>query len=259
MFEKNRIASIGLIAVTVGLLVFLGRAPVLEPWRERMTDVITPLLAKVHASADAVRAVFGGPQGERIRALEAERARLLAEVAGGEGLRRENETLRAALKLREVGDSRAIASRVVGLLREGRDEFLILDRGARDGIGVGNIVIDANQVLGGTIVEVGDRTSRMILLTSASRSIEISVPRIDLRAIARGNNSRELVIELVPNTADLKEGDRIVASPRVTGGRPLLVGEIREVAAAEHQTFKTVRAVHLFDPSIDNVVILGGS
>lgn len=255
---KNRIVRIGLVAAVAVLLIFLGRAPVFRPWRERLTGSITPLLFRIQAGARATMDALGGSRSERIRALEAERARLLAEIAGRDEVMRENEMLRAALKIREDGEQRAITSRVVGFLREGRDEFLVLDRGARDGIGVGNIVVDSNQALGGTIVEVGDRTSRMILLTSASRSVEVSLPRINLRAIARGNNSRELVIELVPNGADLKEGDLVVASPRATGGRPLLIGEIREAAAAEHQPFKTVRAVHFFDPAADAVLILGG-
>lgn len=258
MFGRNRIARIGIIATAAVLLIFLSRAPVFGPWRGRLADAIAPLLAKTRAGALAARSAIGGSQGRRIRALEAERVRLLAEIAGRDEARRDNETLRAALKLREAGATGAVASRVIGFLREGRDEFLVLDRGTRDGVAVGDIVVDSNQALGGTIVEVSDRASRMILLASASRSMEISLPRINLRAIARGNNSRELVIELVPNGADLKEGDLVTASPRATGGRSFLIGEIREAAAAEHQPFKTVRAVHLFDPGTDNVIILAG-
>ena len=79
----------------------------------------------------------------------------------------------------------------------------------------------------------------------------------DLRAIARGANSRELIIELVPQEADIRPGDLLVATPRATGGRRgILVGEVRAVREAEHEVFKTVRAVHLFDPAADDVLVL---
>jgi rod shape-determining protein MreC len=214
-------------------------------------------VAAADRSAERLRGWLTGSAARRIGELEADRIRLLAEVADREAIRRENELLRAVVALRGEGEAGGIPARAVAFLREGREEFLILDRGAADGLGVGDIVLDQNRVFGGTVIAVAERSARVILLSSPSRSTDVILPNSNLRAIARGANSRELSIELVPTDAAVHSGDLVLASSRATGGRrALLVGEIREARQAEHEPFMSVRAVHLFDPATEGVLVL---
>lgn len=245
------------VAAAAALFAFLGASPALAPWRARALDATAPLFGVIGRATDAIRDLFGSAQGERIATLEQERTELLAELARREGLVEENALLRETLALRQEGESGAMTAAVIAVFREGRDEYLLLNRGTTDGIGVGDLVITKARVLAGTVVTVAPRTSRVILLTSPSRSIEVTLPGSALRAIARGANNRELIIELVPQDAKLEIGDRIIASPRATGGRDsLLVGEVREAGSSDEAAFKTVRAVHLFDPSENGVIVL---
>ena len=182
---------------------------------------------------------------------------MLAEIARREDDRRENEVLREALALRKEGETGVIAAKTIGFLREGRDEFLLLNRGTSDGVSIGDLVIDKNRVLGGTVVGLSPRSSRAILLSSASRSTDVFIQGANLRAIARGANSRELIIDLVPQDAEVKVGDLARASSRSSAGRAsLLVGEIRESRQSENDAFKTVRALAIFDPAEEEVLIL---
>lgn len=249
--------AISLVAVTVGLLVFLSGSNAIRPWRERLLDWGAGIMASFSSSGERLAGFIGGARGKRVAELERERVLLLAEIARREAVLRENETLRRALALRDQGEAGILPATLIGVFREGREEFMLLNRGTADGIGIGDLVIGQNRTLGGTVVAVGERTSRALLLSSASRSIDVLVGAPAVRAIARGNNNRELVIELVPPDAVIRPGDLITASPRATGGRSaLLVGEVREVRPEEHEVFTAVRAVHLFDPSQDDVFVL---
>lgn len=197
------------------------------------------------------------PSARRIHALEEERVKLLAEIARAEDDRRENEVLREVLALRKEGEAGVITAKTVGFFREGRDEFLLLNRGTSEGISVGDLVIDKNRALGGSVVGVSLHSSRVILLSSASRSTDVFIQGANLRALARGDNSRQLIVDLVPQDAEVKVGDLLRASSRSSAGRAsLLVGEIRESRQSGKEAFRTVRALHIFDPAEEEVLIL---
>lgn len=250
-----RRALIGAVALTA--VFAASRAEPLRPGRDALIGAAAPIFGSLRRATDWVASRVGGSGGERIRALERERIELLAEIARLGELRRENELLRQALVLRAEGEAGVIPATAVAFFREGREEFLLLDRGTDQGIGVGDLILDRRRVLAGTVVEVSRRSARAILLTSPSRSTEVTIAGRDLRAVARGDNGRELAIDLVPQDAEIAVGDLIVASPRLAGGRrSLLVGEVREVRRAEQAVFKTVRAVHLFDPAEDALLVL---
>lgn len=257
MMFKSRLLKAAIVAVAAGVLIFFGSARAAGPWRASAFRAVAPLLAGARSAAAGLSGWVGGISGRRVGALEAERVLLLARIAELQAMGQENATLRATLTLRSAGEAGALPAQAIAVVREGRDEYLILNRGTADGIGIGDIVVNQARVLGGTVVGVDLHTARAILASSPSRSIDVFIPSSNLRAIARGNNSREFIVDLVAPDAPIAVGDLIVASPRATGGRrTLLVGEIREVRQAEHEVFKTVRAVHLFDPADPAVIVL---
>ncbi len=247
MLNRNYFFKVMLVSVTLGLLVFLGAASFTRPLREHVLDGFSYMLrglSRLSWHTDSA-------------AFEHERVRLLQEIASRDEFRRENELLREALRLKSEGVAHPTPATVIGFLREGREEYLLLNRGSTDGVTLGDAVVSRDQVFVGTIASVAPRTSHVSLVTSPSRSTDVSLAGTTIHAIAKGNNNRELVIDLVPQRSDLRVGDLLVASPRSSGlSRPILIGEIREVKETENEVFKFVRAVHLFDPSDDEVIIL---
>lgn len=229
-------------------------AGTMQPWRAGAFRITAPVFAAAGRGAQVIRGWvgIGGAAGR-----EEEHTRLLLRLGELEAQEKENETLRAALALRSDGEEGAIPAAAIAFIREGRDEYLILNRGTADGIGIGDIVVNTGRVLGGTVVSVDPHASRVILFSSPSRSVDVTIPSAGLRAIARGSNARELSIDLVPPDAAVEAGDIVLASPRATGGRrSLLLGEIREARLAEHEVFKIVTAIHLFDPADPAVIVL---
>lgn len=245
-FRRN-IAHGALTLVTIGLLVFLGVAPSTLPLRENVAKVFSYALfgvRRISWQSDAAE-------------YDRERIGLLQEIASREEYKRENALLREALHFKNDFSVSPMPAAVIGFLREGREEYLLLNRGVIDGVRQGDVVVSQNRVFVGMIASVASRVSHVLLVTSPSRSTDVSLAGTAIRAIAKGNNDRELIIDLVPQQTELKVGDLLVASPRSTGlALPILVGEVREVKQAENEIFKFVRAIHLFDPSDDEVIIL---
>ena len=163
MFAQPHILRIILIGFAIGAVIFLSQGETTRRWSNQLLGGAISSFTAIRHSTDWVRGWFSGGASARLRALEDERARLLVELAKREGILRENEVLRQALSLEEQGESGVIPAQAVGFFREGRDEFLLLNRGARDGIGGGDVVVSRSGVLAGSVIEAGPRFSKVAL------------------------------------------------------------------------------------------------
>jgi rod shape-determining protein MreC len=121
---------------------------------------------------------------------------------------------------------------------------IIINKGERDGVVLGQPVLDARGLMG-QVVELMPYTSRVLLLTDTTHSIPVQVNRNGLRAIASGTgNPERLELRHVADTADIKEGDLLVSSglgQRFPAGYP--VATVKEVIHDSGQPFAIVRAV----------------
>jgi rod shape-determining protein MreC len=103
---------------------------------------------------------------------------------------------------------------------------LIVLAGAGDGVVKGQAAI-TGAGLAGRVLEVGQRASRILLLTDISARIPVIVERTRDQAVLAGNNSENPELQFLPRDVDIKVGDRIVTSG-VGGNFPagLPVGEV---------------------------------
>ena len=171
----GRIGKAFLFAVTVGLLIFFGASGSFQPWRAGLFQAIEPAFEATARGIGRARGWFDGISGNS-RAWEEERAQILARLAELEAVRAENATLRAALALRNDGEAGALPAEVVAFLREGRDEYLVLNRGTADGIGIGDIVVNTERVLGGVVVSVDPHAARVIFARSRAERTRGNFP-----------------------------------------------------------------------------------
>ncbi|HJU27305.1 MAG TPA: rod shape-determining protein MreC, partial [Rhodanobacteraceae bacterium] len=94
---------------------------------------------------------------------------------------------------------------------------VVIDAGDKEGVHVGQVVIDAHGVMG-QIVEVLPHSAVALLVTDANHSIPVVDERSGLRGIARGGGAPDrLVVSDIPLSADVKVGDRLATSG--LGGR----------------------------------------
>jgi rod shape-determining protein MreC len=115
---------------------------------------------------------------------------------------------------------------------------LVLDAGGRDGVYVGQPVIDAGGLLG-QIVQVMPTYSIVLLLTDPDHAVPVMVQRNGVRLLAYGNGrSDQLQLVDVPLNADIKDGDVVVTSGlggRFPAGFP--VGTVTDLRADDSRTF----------------------
>lgn len=129
-----------------------------------------------------------------------------------EDLERENTTLRRLeASLRDVAD-KWLAARILADETLPSRHRLTLDRGARDGVFRGQVVVAGRGVLGQTLA-VGPFSSEVILLSDPEHSVPVQILRTGQRTLAMGMGQRELLnLPFLPLQTDVRVGDVLVTS-----------------------------------------------
>ncbi|MDP5063141.1 MAG: rod shape-determining protein MreC [Haliea sp.] len=132
-------------------------------------------------------------------------------------LQAENTRLRGLLNSTTMLRSDVLVAELIGVSPDPMRHQLVLNKGASDGVYVGQPLIDADGLMG-QVVEVGEVTSRVLLLTDLTHSVPVQVNRNGVRAIAEGTGSLDaLEVQHISATTDIREGDLLVSSG--LGGR----------------------------------------
>lgn len=177
-----------------------------------------------------------------------ERIQLFSDAAELASLRLENEKLRAALRIGETTQKKVIVARVTGTGREIGDEYIVIDKGTEDGIGIEFIILGEEKLLLGRVVEVFSHASRVRLLSSPQEVVEVAILPSGIRAVSRGRQSGELSLDLVPRESDIAAGDAVTTSEQSRYGGGWVIGEVAYTSAPDNEVFQTVLAKHLFNP-----------
>jgi len=158
--------------------------------------------------------------------LRSDNARLQAQLRLAEFRLQRYEALEAeSQRLRALRDNTAgVADRfVVGNIMDvDLDAFrerVFVDKGARDGLFVGQAVLDSGGVFG-QVARVGELTSEVILVSDPAHAIPVQINRNGLRTIAVGTgDTSRLKLPYLPTSADVVAGDLLVTSG-LGGGFP---------------------------------------
>ncbi|MEZ5751495.1 MAG: rod shape-determining protein MreC [Paracoccaceae bacterium] len=109
-------------------------------------------------------------------------------------------------------------------------QSVLINVGARDGIVDGWAVMDGLG-LAGRIAGVGQRSSRVILLSDSNSRVPVIVQPSGQRALVSGDNSAFPLLDFVEAPGELRPGDRIVSASDGGVFPPgLLVGEMMQDA-----------------------------
>jgi rod shape-determining protein MreC len=181
-------------------------------------------------------------------ALRTDKARLEAELRVAQFRLQRYEALEAETqRLRALRDSTAGVSNrfIIGdIMDVDLDAFrarVLVDKGAHDGVFVGQAVLDSGGVFG-QVARVEQLTSEVILISDAAHAIPVQINRNGLRTIAVGTGDSSLLkLPYLPTSADVIAGDLLVTSG-LGGGFPAgyPVGTIAEVKRDPAQSLADV-------------------
>jgi rod shape-determining protein MreC len=159
--------------------------------------------------------------------LRSDNARLQAQLRLAEFKLQRYEALEAeSQRLRALRDNTAgVADRFIigNIMDVDLDAFrerVLVDKGARDGVFVGQAVLDSGGVFG-QVARVEELTSEVILASDPAHAIPVQINRNGLRTIAVGTgDTSRLKLPYLPTSADVVAGDLLVTSG-LGGGFPL--------------------------------------
>jgi rod shape-determining protein MreC len=180
--------------------------------------------------------------------LRADKAKLEAELRLAnfrlqryEALEAETQRLRALRENTAGVANRFIVGNIMDLDIDAFRERMLVDKGARDGVFVGQAVLDAGGVFG-QVARVEELTSEVILVSDATHAIPVQVNRNGLRTIAVGTGDMSrLKLPYLSTSADVVAGDLLVTSG-LGGGFPAgyPVGTVAEVKRDPAQSLADV-------------------
>jgi rod shape-determining protein MreC len=136
---------------------------------------------------------------------------LQAKVQKIIALEKENTQLHALLSSSVKFDNNVLVARLLSVNVNPFDSQVVLNKGEHDKVYIGQPVLDASGVMG-QVIDVGLVNSRVLLITSTRSAVPVENTRNGLRAIAMGSGRGDLRLMYVPDTADVKVGDILVAS-----------------------------------------------
>jgi rod shape-determining protein MreC len=185
---------------------------------------------------------------ERNRELERSLARLQAELVELREIQHDYERIAALLDYTSTTSNRQyVIADVIGLDTSGLMRVLHINKGARDGIGVGMPVI-TDLGLVGRVMEVRGGASQVLLINDTNSSVSARLQSSRIDGSVRGQLSGALRMELVEVGEEINPGDLVVTSG-LGGNFPpgLVIGQVTSVRSLEFELFQEAEVRSLND------------
>ena len=129
-----------------------------------------------------------------------------------ESLEQENMRLKQILNAANNLDNKVEITRIISINVNPYRHTIVIDKGERDGVNEGQVLLDADGVIG-QILHTNFLTSEAILISDSDHALPVEINRNGLRTIVLGNGSyTKLDVPYIPNNADIEIGDLLVTS-----------------------------------------------
>lgn len=264
--RRSRIILAILVLLSITLIVFDLRGGDSGPTRPLRVAGETVLGSAERAMAGVVLPVRGlldslgglNEADQRIAALEADNARLQAELDTIANDRARVADLEALLGLVSINDYDAVPAQVIAVgPAQGFAWTVTIDAGSRDGVERDMSVISGAGLVGRTI-DVGPTTSTVLLVVDATSSVGGRLAGTSQIGIVSGTGRQDaLTMQLLDPLAAVDVGD-VVVSFGSEGGRPyapgIPIGTVAEMRGTEGQLTRSAILVPYADVSRLDIV-----
>lgn len=152
----------------------------------------------------------------------------------------ENEFLRQALNLeKENADKKLILVNILSFDPFQANDIFIIDKGRQNGIKENDSVILSGNIVVGRVKEVGEKDSKILLITSSQSKITAVSEDDKAKGVISGSASGVLALDLVLKDVKLRRG-QIFMTSGLDGffRRGLLIGELSETTSSASASFQ---------------------
>lgn len=220
-----------IIIFLLAIADFIGLTRPVRGRIERITNSISRFLYRSQVQ------LWVKDESENLSLLSAEMARLSFRVSQ---LDKENEALRKQLGVKSLDEKKLIMAHPVG-----RQRYLILDKGEKDGVGKDMTVVSGD-VLVGKIVSLTDRTSSVLLTTDPESKIPVWTKDLTY-GVVKGTFGRAMVLDEVLQSEILSEGDIVATTGELSYQQNMLVGKVVNIQPEVREIFKKAEIEPLID------------
>ena len=190
--------------------------------------------------------------------LKSQNSSLLERVARFSELERENRILREAWDLGLKKEFELVVAQVIG--KDIQSDSLIIDKGAKDGVVEDSVLITQQRVLVGKVEELYDNFSKVSLIYKKGMNFNVQIlSQVEVNeeseksdegiyGIAIGEGTEKIILDKVPQSQTIKEGDIIITS-NLGNFFPqgLLIGLLKEVNKSDVAPFQKAKVSLLFN------------
>jgi rod shape-determining protein MreC len=246
MSSRTAVWTVAIFILGV-FLVVISRVGALSPVENAVLVVTSPAQNALSRAAEPAADFFDGLgesnelKDENAR-LRAENDRLETEVTR----LRENEIrlqeLRQLLQVKESRpDQEFLAANVFAREPSNLKEMVAIDRGKRDGVKEGMVVMTEGGSLVGRVTKLLDDSAWVTLLTDPNSAVSAMVQESRSQGVVAGSYSRRLTMDFIRQGATVNTGDVVVTSG-IGGNFPpgLLIGRVVAAASTRQEIFQDV-------------------
>lgn len=185
----------------VGVLALAAFAGALKPLA-RLVETVTLPVARVLSSARNTviglgQQTISSDAEQRIMRLESLVRSLAMDQAHIEGLEEENRQLRALAKFIGTSGYDSVGAHVISRDIRNQQALILIDRGQRDGLEVGQAVVSAGGILIGRISVLKDRVATVELVTDPRARIAAAL-RGKLIGVVEGRGNGAATLTYIP-------------------------------------------------------------
>jgi len=247
----------------IAVFVFVGQQGWLKTIEDGFFKLISPGQKLIYQTSsetkDFVSLIFSirGIEKENERIRE-ENLNLLSRVSQLEGVLRENEFLRKQIGLSLPEDKELVLANIVGQEPAGLGQYILIDKGKKDGLKEKDVVVTAGNLLVGQIVEGADSFSKVRLITDPNSRINALIQKTGIIGLTESRQDIDLVIGLLPQGEIIEEGELVVTSGLAGIFPPgLLIGRIERIISSDAQISQRARLKPAVDfNNLDRVFII---
>lgn len=199
-----------------GIFISKHESPFSDKIRTTVLDWSAPIMdlaaTPVHFSGDLGEA-FNSYLfvHEKNAELELENTKLFNKLINLSGVVYENERLKRLLNYIEKKDYKYISAKVVGSTSGPFYDSVIINVGESDNVKKGQAVVNEEGLVG-RILEVGVKSSRILLVTDINSNIPIIGSQFGERSIMSGSNNELPRLMHLPEESKSAEGEIVVTS-----------------------------------------------
>jgi len=260
--SRQRSLQTVVFVLVAGGLIVLALGGYLTPLSRILVNPMVAVQTWIATRYQAVQEFVNAPQDtaqlrQRNTELEAQVANLQTQIIELQEQLSETNVLSALVDFARANpDNRYQAAAVIARDPSPFLQYVIINRGSDGGLRRGMPVVSQKGLIG-RIAAVTAGAARVQLITDPSSTVNVRLEPSGAQAILQGQITGEIVLDMIPQGANVQAGDLVLTSG-VGGGYPpnILIGQVANIRSRDQDIFQRASVQTVTDFSQLNIVLV---